>query len=148
VTENRLELIAPDLSARLFKATEQERRQAALLACEFALSRNPVDSTVIRQGMATLRAGGSGDATLRKALQELTEKLDAEYFDLQEAADRGQTDSGSFLNAFRRARAANAVLSALNRNSLEAATESIYEAHAASEDIESLRTAVFKALES
>jgi hypothetical protein len=144
--EDRLELIAPELSLALERASERCRRRAARVACEYALARVSLTAPALDTGLLALRAGKFGQREVLASLEQLTEALDAEYFDLQEKADAGEVEQEAFLAAFKKARAANAVCFALKPDSLEASRESIYEANAATEDLEGLREAVLAAL--
>ncbi len=146
VGEDRLEMIAADLSAQLRDCSDAGRRAAALAACRLALNRNPLDEPVIAEALAVLEAGGPAGSTLKASLWRLVEHLDADYFDLQDAADEGRSSQADFFGAFRKARAVNALYCALSRGSFEAATESIYEANAAVENLEALRVVIQDAL--
>jgi hypothetical protein len=144
--ENRLQLIDPDLSVKLERSGERGRRRAARAACEYALARVALTHQTLEAGFRALGAARFGDRDTLAALEQLTEALDAEYFDLQERADASGDGQKAFLDAFKRARAANAVYFALKSDSLEAARESIYEANAATEDLAGLREAVLTAM--
>ena len=90
-----------------------------------------------------------GASRLLTLTEQLTEALDAEYFDLQEKADAGKAEEAARLAAFQKARAANALHFALKlkRDSLEAAREAIYEANAATNDLDGLKAAVLAAIQ-
>ncbi len=146
VGEDRLELVAPDLSAQLRESDDASRRAAALAACHLALSRNHLAEPLVGEALAALEAGSGGGSQLKESLWRVVEKFDTDYFDLQDAADEGKATEPEYVAAFRKARAANALHCALSRSSFEAATESIYEANAAVEDLDALRAVIQDAL--
>jgi len=76
----------------------------------------------------------------------LVRELDTTYFDLRDSAEEAQAPPTEWRAAFSRARLANAVLFALSDDSLEAATEAIYEASAATGDLKGLRAAVLSGM--
>jgi hypothetical protein len=100
----------------------------------------------VAAGIAALRVGRFGDPSLLAALRAAADVLDETYFDLQERADDGTAPKEAFMVAFRRARATATVLFALGHNPLVAAREAIYEAYAATDDLESLSNLVRAAL--
>ncbi len=144
--EDRLELVAPDVSAKLREADDRDRREAALAACRFALERNPTNDPIISGAIQEIESGHPVSALLRTTLEKLVESLDEEYFDLQEAGREGRIPPEAYLPAFYAARTANAVYCATSPHSLNAATESVYEANAATEDLDGLRARVLAVL--
>jgi hypothetical protein len=77
--------------------------------------------------------------TLVPELERIVQGLDSSYLDLNEAAG---SSPEAVLAAFRRARAANAVLFALSSDPLIAAEECAYEAAMATDHIERIRDLV------
>jgi hypothetical protein len=73
--------------------------------------------------------------TLVPELERIVQGLDSSYLDLNEAGSSPE----AVLAAFRRARAANAVLFALSSDPLIAAEECAYEAAMATDHIERIR---------
>lgn len=143
-SEDRLELIAPELSAVLRKATAETQRAVSLAVCNFAMSRNGLIHPALQEGIHAIREGRYGDRRVADLLKRLVEELDEKYFDLQDAAD--DSDDPEAVAAFRRARTANAFLFAVKEDAHEAATEAAYEAHAATEDLEGLRQTILASL--
>jgi hypothetical protein len=78
-------------------------------------------------------------------LAAIVEHLDNHYFDLKDRFEAGAGSESSYLDAFRKARAATAVMAALAPDPLEAAMNALYEAHAAGVSIDVLRQIVEKA---
>ena len=141
-----MELVAPDLSAKLRTADEVRRRKAALAACRFALDRNSLNDPILDGAFRELEGRRQPTALTRMTLEKLVQSLDEEYFELEEATKAGRAPAEQYLEAFRKARTANALYCALSFDSLGAATESIYEANAATEDLSGLRAAVLSVL--
>lgn len=111
-------------------------RRVALFAAEQALDRHGIADECVRKALATLRRDDSVAPELRSALGELVDSLDAVYWNLSEK----DGESGhATLDAFSRARAANALLSALQEDACEAAVDAIYEAHASLDDHQAQR---------
>ncbi len=145
--EDRLELLDAELSKQVERASDEQRRRAARAACEYALSRVRLGGELVDEAVRGLDDGQFGASRLLTLTEQLTETLDAEYFDLQEKAHAGQAEEAAFLTAFKKARAANALHFALKRDSLEAAREAIYEANAATDDLAGLKAAVLAAIQ-
>jgi hypothetical protein len=125
--QSRLDLIAPDV-ARAIAGVAQPRR-IAVLACETALRANHNLPKPVSEAVAVLARGNPGRiGKARLELRAVIQQLDARY--LAEYERSGQ-NTPAVLAAFSRARAANAVLAALDPNPSEAAPEAVYEAHAA-----------------
>ena len=71
---------------------------------------------------------------MKAEIDALAAQLDEEYLDLQEAAEDGRASIEDYLRVFAKARAVAALSLAGNENSLQAATEAIYEAAATIRD--------------
>jgi hypothetical protein len=138
VSENRLELVSKPLVALLAAASPNQCRRVARAVAEFAVIRSGLQDRLIREALVQLRTG-LPDETMKTEIAALVESLDERYFDLQEA---GRDP----LAAFGRARAANAVLFAVDPDPFVAAAEAVYEASVATDDLPQLeqlvRTAV------
>lgn len=147
MTENRLELVEPDLSAHLLTASVSQRRTVALIACRFALDVTHLNDPTIKEGLDALAMGKYGDTVLRKKLESLVTQLDEIQWDLQDLMDEGRTELSNYLAAFRRARAANSLYLAFSEDALQAATECIYEASAATDELATLKQLVLAALD-
>ncbi len=139
MTENRLESLDPELSARLETASIFQLRAAALAACRFVLKNTNLNHPILDRGLEALELGNYSDDSLSAKLESFVNYLDELQWDLQEKMDEGRTEISTYLAAFHQARAANSVYFALNTDALNAATESIYEAYAATEELATLK---------
>jgi len=109
-------------------------RQAALFAARTALARNEVSHPLVVEALRALDAGDlQGVSGVRGELEALLTELDEEYWNRSSAP--GSQDAEVEV-AFTRARAVNALVSALDANPTEAALSAIYEAHASLPDQE------------
>jgi hypothetical protein len=145
--ENRLKLIAPELSARLEQATSPQLRAVALAACRFALEHTSLADPTIKEALEALKNARYGDSGLREKLRLFVNSLDQKQWDLQDLMDEGKADQTSYLAAFQRARAANSLYCALDADDFSSATEAIYEANAATNDYTNLVARVLSILD-
>ncbi len=148
MTENRLELLDKELSARLERASNSQLRKAAKVACRFALDRASASHPILDRSLEAIELGNYEDSTFTAQLESFVNQLDEIQWDLQEKMDEGNAELSAYLAAFQRARAANSVYFALNADALVAATESIYEAHAATDDLATLKENILAELNS
>lgn len=79
-------------------------------------------------------------------MQALTEGLDEAAWGVQDRVEAGTADKADYVNAFAKARAANAVWYALDPDPLEAAAEATFEASSAIEDPQVVWTAIHDSL--
>ncbi len=129
--QSRLDLIAPDVAEAI--ATLPQPRRVAVLACETALRANRNLPKPVSDALDALTHGNQGRiARARRQLRPIIQELDAVY--LAEYERSGEHNTPAVLAAFSRARAANAVLAALEPDLTSAAPEAVYEAHAALPD--------------
>ncbi len=138
----RLESRSAELS-RLIEAADGDRqRRIAVRVAEAALAAVPLDEPESASALADLAAGRRGGPGMRSAAA-LTERLDDLAWDIQEKVDEGRAEQAEYLEAFRRARAVNAVVFALGADDArQAALEAAYEAEAATEDLALIRRIV------
>ena len=123
-----------DLDAPLAAAPDAVRVQAGWAAAQWAVRHNDL----AHPALAEARLGGPWEP-----IAALVEELDNHYFELQELLDEeGEGSKADVLVAFRRARAANALEFAVRGE----ADEAVYEAAAATEDVQELRRVVMEAL--
>lgn len=146
MTQPGLNLIAPDLVELLHGADEAGRRRAAAVACQLALERTGLSDARVSQARSALAAGRIGDVPERRGIQELTQQLDEAAWDARDRVRSGAATDDEYRRAFARARAAAALASAFEVDALQAALETLYEAHFAMEDLEALKAAVTKSL--
>lgn len=138
--ENRLELVAPDLASLIIRAEERTLRDAILAVCRAATE--GMDDPIIRQAMDALEGRKRRDKGLREKLKRLVEDLDEIQWNMREAMETGGLSEDTYLEAFSRARAANALYFALDPDPVNGALEAIYEAYAAMGDLGRIREIV------
>lgn len=142
--ENRLELLDQDLSALLQKASVSQQRNVALIASQFALERNSLNDPIVTQALKAMEIGNYDDESLREKIESLVNQLDEIQWDLQEKMDAGEAELSAYLTAFQQARSANSLYFALDTDAFNAATESIYEADAATDDLVTLKQRILE----
>ena len=140
-----LESALPGLSARLDRASSEQQRAAALAAARMATMRAGLADLRIEAANQAVGTDRFGNSPERDAIEALLEELDNAAWILQEAAGGGASNP-VYLLAFRKARAAGALWSAMDEDPLRAAIEAIYEAHHAIADADALRLLVDKEL--
>lgn len=108
------------------------QRRIAAVAAEQAVEGAEVDDERVAVAVGRLRTGDA-DPAVRDELRKAVEELDERGFDLADTLDyKGHGDNAAaYGKVFSQARAANAVLAALDRNTETAALEALYEAIAA-----------------
>lgn len=144
MTENRLEFIDAEQSEMLKQATLAEQRNAAKVACKFAIERTSVSYPIIEEGLEALEKGQWGDFSLLNKLQSLVDRLDEIQWDLQEKMGECSIELSDYLAAFHTARAVNSLYFALNADPFVAASEAIYEAHSATDDLVTLKQRILQ----
>ena len=141
--QSRLDLVAADIARAL---TSSHARAVVLLAVRAVRVWHPADASV-REAVAALEAGDWRAAQAqRPVLEAIAARLDEAYLELYAA--EGDQNTPPVIEAFSRARALEAVVMALHPDEVQAARESLYEAHAALGDsgAEELLAAVRSAL--
>jgi len=144
---NRLETIAPQLVQQLRKASHAQQRAAAIAAATFAVHRVNVRDANVADACKNLVAGRPLTATQQSELEATCVSLDNEYVQLHTEAEQGQATITDYMDKFVQARAIAALLAAFQSDSLEASSESIYEAAAMSDDNRSLFSIVERVLD-
>src|SRR5258705_12123170 len=135
---NRLEALSPELAARLHQASAANQRAVCLAACEFAVAHTKIEHPLVGRALKRVRAAGVFTAEESADLDALVSRLDEEYFDLQKVAEEGLASTDDYMRAFAQARAVAALSFAGGKNAFEAATETVYEAAATTDDKEKL----------
>ncbi len=143
---SRLDLIAPDLAEILPHATSAQLRDIALAACTIALDRTGLAEPLLERALVQLRHHRAGDVDLRRAIHDLVQQLDRTQWQIQAAVEAGNAPEAAYEAAFAEARAAHAVWYALDPDPVTAALESLYEAGAATDDPDALRSASLSVL--
>ena len=142
----RLESRSAELSRLIEAADGDHQCRIAVRVAEAALAAVRIDEPELASAVVDLAAGRRGGPGLRSA-KALTERLDELAWDIQERVDEGRAEQAEYLEAFRRARAVNAVVFALGaEDTQEAALEAAYEAEAATEDLALIRGIVDEVL--
>lgn len=116
-------------------------RHIAFVASEAAVQGTALEDPIVLAGLQKLYTG-SVDLTLRQALQQLVSVLDEAYFDAQDLQEKGQASERRVMEAFFRARAANAVLAGLSDDAQIAASDAVYEAYHALGNDENFLTGI------
>lgn len=145
--ENRLSLIAQDLSTRIYGEPAPIMRKIALIVSRFAINETRLRDPIIEEAFSALDTEVITNASLRERLGKFVERLDQIQWDLKELVDEGEIDKAEYLAAFSKARAANALYFALDPNEYIAATESIYEANAATNELATLKRLALRVLD-
>jgi hypothetical protein len=140
--DTRLGLVAPDLGNELDRMEPLALRALLAEVIHLAVERTGLVSDAARAALAALDDGRFGATEERGAILGVVDDLDEVAWDLQERSERREASQGEYLAAFRRARAASAIASALDPDAFVAATEGIYEAEAAISDLDAIRSIV------
>ena len=131
MTDTRLRWLSADLADRLKNSSAEKRRQATLAACSLAVEHSALTDPVASSVLFRLKAGNEIDDLSRLRLDWLVAAWDEEAW--KEADNTHCGDLSRHAIRFNKARAANALLYALNQESFSqdawlAAAEAIYEA--------------------
>ncbi len=145
--QSRLELIDRDLFQLLNRLTENELRKISVTVCEYVVIKSKSSHPEVVRSLVILQNGGFGDTQTQINVRHVVEELDNVQWALQDEVDRGADVKYEQLKAFAEARAANCLYCALEEDSLIAASNTIYEAVAFSDDIDAIRSLVFNALD-
>jgi hypothetical protein len=143
----RLEALWAHLAAKIERSSVAKQRAASLAACEFAISHAKVEHPLVQQALQKLRAGGVFSLKEKADLDALIVQLDDEYFGLQEAAEEGRANTADYLRLFGQARAVAALAFAGGEDAFQAATESIYEAVATTDNKDELSMHILSVLD-
>jgi Zn-dependent M32 family carboxypeptidase len=127
--DTRLRLHSTDLVDRIAKSSAERRRRATIIACQAAIKHSALSDPMVITLLSNLSDEIKIDDSARKKLEQLIDDLDEQALDDPELDKAYRGDLSRHNVIFNKARAANAVLFALDHGEawLEAA-ESIYEA--------------------
>jgi hypothetical protein len=135
---SRLHTLAPDLVDLGEKLPPEKREAVALRIACWACEKTDAKSYLGRARLDQLLSGNNVHSEKeRNQLRNDAEVLDEKYFNLQDE-DNGE-DSPDSLEWFSKARAVSSLMYSLDSRSLEAFCEALYEAHAATDDLDALR---------
>lgn len=130
----RLEISEKLLAQKMKVVSEEKRRSAVRVACELAFQICPVDLPVVDESLRQLLPGYKLSIEQASKLEWLAAKLDEEYFNLHDSQNEEVELNPQALHLFSQARAVSALACAGREDSIESATEAIYEAASASDD--------------
>ena len=143
---SRLTSVAPDIVAALTHQSTPTLQIVARTAADWIVDRTGLRDPRADAGLAALRQRNFGPSTERSELVFLVKQLDERAWDIQDRQTTGTATDADYLTAFGLARAASAIWYALDGSALQAAMESVYEAQAASGELETLRALVYAVL--
>ncbi|PKO11945.1 MAG: hypothetical protein CVU39_26780 [Chloroflexi bacterium HGW-Chloroflexi-10] len=145
--KTRLYILNPNFVQKLLHLDEQKLKKISNAVCNFALERNNIKAPLVLRGLEFLKGTTLDDrASLKIQLENLLAKLDDIQWNLHEQVDLGTESTENYILAFCNARAVNALLYALDEDPYVAAAESIYEANAATNNLQALEDVINKAL--
>lgn len=133
------------LFQELSNLDEKTQRRVVLEICRLVSEKTGANDLHLQNGLALLKKESYGDSPQRKAIENLTQELDETAWNIQGQIEAGIADKDEYYNAFHKARAANALWFALDQDLSKAVSETIYEANAAIDNIEILRSIIEKA---
>jgi hypothetical protein len=143
---SRLDYEFHDLEVALAAADERACRRVAEAAAVAAVQDAALADDTIARALECVRKRVPDDPQMQAEIEGLVARLDEAYWESEAELEAGTgTDSASRL-AFKRARAANAVLYLLSDDATAAAQEAAYEAHHVLRDPDRLRSIVHAAL--
>ncbi len=126
--KSRLETISRDLVSQIEKASDVQKRAIAAAIASLAVGRSGLDDPTVDMGVRAVKTGTYGPGPISSDLERIVEGLDNQYFKAQELFEAGRSDKAAYQELFAKARAASAVLCALDKDSFHAASEATYEA--------------------
>jgi hypothetical protein len=139
----RLEVVAPELARLVYSANPRSLRELAISVSRLAVERTRLEDPAAIAALRALEEGRFADSRERRAVEALANKLDLMQGKLRDRVNAGEIELKSEqLSTFRQARATLALFFALDPDSLIAAVESMYEAHAAVQDLPLLQKVV------
>jgi hypothetical protein len=147
MAEVRLSHLDKEFYSSLLREDDAALRRAAYAAAKYATEKNHIKYPAVAGVLALLKTGQPIASRDVAELGRLVINLDNIQVDLKERVKLGRKTETEWKAAFFQARTANAVFQAVNEDPLLAAIESIYEAHAATEDWPALKGTITEALE-
>lgn len=137
----RLSVVAPDLVGRFVALPEVQLRNVATVVALWVVAESGLTGDRVDAALDALREGALVGESTRSGIEQLVNELDDSAWAAQESGDEGR-----YLLLFRRARAADALWSALDSDVVIAAADSVYEAQAATGDLGVVRRIVEEAI--
>jgi hypothetical protein len=136
---SRLNTVAPDLIELGENLSSEQRKAIALRVAEWACRKTDVIGFLGESHMKRLlETKYPAKQQERQGIASNVENLDEKYFAIVEQHD-GLDEAGEAMQWFRKARAAASVLYALDASTVQGFCEALYEAHAATSDLNGLK---------
>lgn len=123
-------------------------RRVAVESAALAVARTQLADPRLEVALQALDASAAEMATAHTIVEQITNELDEQAWDIQDLVDAGAASQEAYEEAFRKARAAAAVGYALDPDPRASAFEAVYEAQAAVVDLAAVRMAVALAIAS
>lgn len=140
----RLATVAPDLVEEISQRGRSELSALSSAVVAWALGQVEIEDPRLVAALSALKERRESDR-VRDELWELVQELDELAWDIQESDVSDQADD-AYAHAFARARAANALCYALTTPaSSESVADCLYEAQAATGDLDGMRAAIYLA---
>lgn len=117
-----------------------------LKACEMAVELAEVSGSEVLACLDSLRRGETVPREMVVNLSQISNELDEKYFDLQDASGEGQSFGKEILKVFGQARAVAALVFFSTEDSVQSASEAVYEATLSVENGEKVVMRVFEML--
>ncbi|MEN4872148.1 hypothetical protein [Kosakonia cowanii] len=130
----RLEMLEKRLAEKMKIVSKEKRSSAVRVACELAVQICPVDLPVVDESLRQLLSGYKLSSEQVSKLERLAAKLDDEYFNLHDSLNEERELNPQALRLFSQARVVSALAFAGRDDSIDSATEAIYEAATAVDD--------------
>lgn len=124
----RLEMLEKHLAEKMKIVSEEKRSSAVRVACELAVQICPVDLPVVDESLRQLLSGYRLSSEQVSKLERLAAKLDDQYFNLHDSLNEERELNPQVLHLFSQARVVSALAFAGRDDSIDSATEAIYEA--------------------
>ena len=137
---HRLETVDASLFAALSGIDQSASRRVRLNVAKWVAQRMSLTDERIQTGLSALAEDGPISVATQSGVSELAAELDETAWDKQDLIESGMATEAEYESVFRLARAATAVLFALDDANTDAAAETCYEAQAAVDDVSEVRT--------
>lgn len=129
--KNILEGVSRGLAAQVSKATDVQKREICLTICKIVIGKTDLKDPLFESALHSLQNEKYKDEDLILALGRYVEAYDDQYFEAQKVYWADETKEDTYRALFRKARVANAILFAFNKDPFVAATHAVYEISAA-----------------
>lgn len=134
---NRLDTVSKELSNKILNATNSKQKEVIINSCIYAVSKSQLDKLLISTILEEFK-NENLQICYKEKLEGMLEQYENEYFDMQEAEEKGDCEKGKHLIPFGKARTLSAILCCFDDDLAAASTEAVYEASMVSSDYEEL----------